>query len=74
MAIILILIGYYFDYKLNPKLFVSDLKGGLFIVSVIFISGLIEMFVLKIDLFLMILLIGIKIILIFTLKGYIKRG
>lgn len=73
MALILILIGFYLDYKNNPKPFISDLKGGVFIFSLFVFSALIQRYWLGINTIYIIFSIGIEIIILFSIKAILNR-
>ena len=73
MALLLILIGYYFDYKANSKTFVSDFKKGLLFSITFIFTSLILRFSFNINWIYIIFMIGIEIILIFSIKAFIQN-
>lgn len=74
MALLLILIVFYFDYKPKKDTFLSDLKGGLFVFGVFILYAIILHHVFKIGLLYIIFSIGIELILIFVLKGFFNNN
>ncbi|WP_299883956.1 hypothetical protein [uncultured Lacinutrix sp.] len=70
MGLIIILIGFYFDYKSEKSSFFNDLSGGIFICAVFFISAIVLKEVLKIHFLNVAFIIGIEIILVFALKAF----
>ncbi len=71
MSIILILIGYFLDYKANQSQFKSDLKIGLTFFATFIFYHLIFKLLLKVHWLYIIFAIGIEIILIFSIKAFI---
>ncbi|WP_108803315.1 hypothetical protein [Aquimarina sp. Aq107] len=61
MAIIIILIAYWFDYKSNKKQFLSDLKGGLFFTALLLIAFVLGYFMLNLGIVNVVLAIGVII-------------
>ena len=47
MALVLILIAYYYDYKAHPKQFIADLRGGIQLVALLTSLLLFLVFVFK---------------------------
>ncbi len=73
LSLILILIAYYFDYKSEPDSFWSDIKGGLTVFGVLIAPALILKYKFNIGHIYIIFAIGIEIILLFVLKGFLKK-
>ena len=73
MAIILILIAYYLDYKSETDTFWSDLKGGLFVISLFIINALFLTFVLDFHFLNVIFINGIELILLFAFKAILQK-
>ncbi len=71
MSIILILIGYFLDYKANQNQFKSDLKIGLTFFAIFIFYHLILGIWLKVNWLYIIFANGIEIILIFFIKAFI---
>jgi len=74
MAIILILIAYFFDYKSQQDTFLSDLKGGVFIFSLFGIYALVLSLFFGVETLYIIFSIGIEIILLFAIKALINSN
>ncbi|WP_299188806.1 hypothetical protein [uncultured Aquimarina sp.] len=73
MAIIIILIAYWFDYKSNKKQFLLDLKGGLFFTALLLIAFVLGYFMLNLGIVNVVLAIGVIIPLSVFVK-YLTRN
>ncbi len=74
MAILLILIAFYFDYKSEKESFFEDLKGGLFVLIIFIFSGLFLKYIMGLSLLYIVFSIGVEIILLFTIKGFLNKN
>lgn len=74
MAILIILIGYYLDYKTDPKTFLSDLKKGLLFLVIFIFYNLTLKFVFDLNWLYIIFMIGIEIIVLFSIKALIQNN
>lgn len=74
MGLIIILIGYFFDYKSNKESFLSDLRGGIFIVSIFGSYALILKLFFDVGILYIIFSIGLEIILLFAIKALIDSN
>ena len=73
MALIIILIAYYFDYKSEKESFLNDLKGGVFVCLILLCSALFLKYIIGLGLLYVICSIGVEIILIFVAKGFLNK-
>ncbi|MAX69712.1 MAG: hypothetical protein CMC76_01210 [Flavobacteriaceae bacterium] len=73
MSLILILIGYFFDYKSSRSDFFSDLLAGLTFCLGLAVSGIIIMVLFNLTILHAIFCIGVELILIFVLKSLIDK-
>ena len=71
MALIIIGIAFYFDFKHERHSFISDLKGGIFI-CLIFLLSAILLKILGVHILTIIFSIGIEIIVLFSIKAYLN--
>jgi len=74
MTLVLILIGYFLDYKSKPEGFFSDLRGGIFIFSLFGIYALVLKLFFEVGTLYIIFSIGIEIILLFAIKALIDSN
>lgn len=73
MALIIILIAFYFDFKSEKLTFINDLKGGVFIILLLIISAILQLYVFNIHFLYMIFSTGIEILLIFSIKAFLNN-
>ncbi|WP_281987924.1 hypothetical protein [Aquimarina aggregata] len=73
MSLILITIGYYLDYKHNPKQFISDLKGGLSFLSILIFFFLFVLYILGSGVLYAIFGIAIVLPMTLILRQYFKK-
>jgi len=71
--IILIGIGYYFDYKDNPTRFISDIKGGMLYFLGLLVCVLIQKIVFNVSLLVLALQVAIFILLSFFIKILLEK-
>ena len=71
--ILLIGIGYYLDYKDNPTVFMSDLKGGMLYFLALFLLIVIQKIVFGVGLLLLALQVAVFIIVPFLVKFLIQE-
>ncbi|QHI37265.1 hypothetical protein IMCC3317_26440 [Kordia antarctica] len=72
--ILLIGVGYYFDYKDNPAVFMSNLKGGMLYFLALFLFIAIQKVVFGVGLLLLVLQVAVFIIGSFLIKFLIQKG
>ena len=72
MALILIIIAYYFDYKSNKTTFVKDFVSGFVVIIILFLSALGFVILFNLTLIHGILYLGVEIILLFFIKSLIQ--
>ena len=73
LAILLILIGYFFDYKSNKSSFLKDLSNGILLCIGFLVSAIIFISVFDLHLIYGIFFVGIEMIIVFALKAYIQN-
>ncbi len=73
MTTIVILIAYWFDYRSNKKQFVSDLKGGLLFLLLLFSAFNLMYFMLNLGILYAILAIGVGVPISLFVKHFLKR-
>jgi hypothetical protein len=73
LAVILILIAFYFDYKSEKESFFEDLKGGLFVFGIFILNAFILKYLIGLNFLYIIFATGIEIILLFTIKGFFNK-
>lgn len=73
LPIVLIGVGYYYDYKENPKRFNRDIRGGVLYFLVFFALILIERIVFNVGYLYIVLQIAILILISFCAKYFIQK-
>jgi len=74
MSLIMVLIGYYLDYKFSKKRFVTDLKKGLSFLSILFVLFLMVFYMPGLGRVYAILSVGgILLPLILIIKGILRK-
>jgi len=72
MSLIVISIAYFFDYKSNKSTFLKDLISGIITCIGLFVSALVFITLLDLNIVHGIFAVGIEIILVFALKAFIQ--
>ncbi|WP_046755909.1 hypothetical protein [Kordia jejudonensis] len=72
--LLLIGIGYYYDFRQNPKQFKADIKGGTFYLLGILIIILLERILFTIGIIYIVLQIAVLILISFLIKSVLQKG
>ena len=72
LAILLILIAYFFDYKSSKSTFAKDLSQGLLLCLGFLISAITFITVFDLHLIYGIMFVGIEMIIVFAIKAFIQ--